>query len=390
MQPEAANRRRCPGSSAVRVVPQWLLGATLGFCAALALGLGGDRFSRGSGGLPSLPAAPAASVLAPIVPVFPPPLEPPLPAAAAAAAAADAAAAIAAYPYLRGARWSATEALALAAADARALPAGAAAECLGWLSSASRVASFTAQYGQDATIYYSFLAGKLARGERGVYVDIGANDARRFSNTWFLDRCLGWTGICFEADPDLAAKLRASERSCRVVNACANGVAGELPYVRNTPKQPYSGHIAREGETADAAVACAPLSELLRAEGLARVDFLSIDIEGNEIRAMSNTDWDAVPVELVLVESAWSNEQLDMLLHDGGYWRASDISYIDDLYVRAPRLLHGAMQTPGRVENWRHLLAEEKRKGRCVKREAGIGQQGDSVVYTGGEGSIAD
>ena len=275
----------------------------------------------------------------------------------------------AAHSYMAAAREkSIAEALAGAQADARALPVGAAPECAAWLTSNTLQPTFVSQVGQDATIYYSFLAGKLARGERGFYVDVGANDPRVISNTWFLDRCLGWRGICFEADMALAANLKRSERTCTVINKCASDRVGEIPYVNAG----VNGHVARPGETANAIVPCAPLSELLRTEGVTSVDFLSIDIEGNEVTALSNSDWDAVPIQLLLVETAWSSELLDMLLSDAGFWRISDLAYGDDLYIRGPRLLHNTMQASHRKGNWEWIVAKEKEKGRCLKREGNV------------------
>ncbi len=52
-------------------------------------------------------------------------------------------------------------------------------------------------------------------------MDIGANNPKELSNTYFLEKCMGWKGICIEADPGLAAVLRA-ERACTVVNLCAD------------------------------------------------------------------------------------------------------------------------------------------------------------------------
>lgn len=286
------------------------------------------------------------------------------------------------YPLLSRARAvTREEALALAQADARALPLDAPPECAAWLNATELQAGFTSQLAQDSSIYYSFFAGKLARGERGTYVDIGAHDARFLSNTYFFDRCLGWSGVCFEADPILAAGLSKSNRTCTVVNKCANNAISTLPYVTNHA----NGHVAGPGEKGNVDVECAPLSELLAEVGIAHADFLSIDIEGNEVTALSNTDWDAIPIEMILVEMAWSSEQLDMLLHDGGYWKITDIAYLDDLYIRGPRLLHSVVHTPERVGNWKWIADFEKRKGRCIKREPSTLTTDESgkIVYTG-------
>jgi hypothetical protein len=47
-------------------------------------------------------------------------------------------------------------------------------------------------------------------------------------------------------------------------------------------------------------VKCIPLSEILIEQGLKYVDFLSLDIEGIEVVTLANSDWDSVPVDLIV------------------------------------------------------------------------------------------
>jgi len=243
---------------------------------------------------------------------------------------------------------------ALALLDVGSLPVSAPKECAEFLADFSE--SFTSQYGQDSILYYNFWAGLLAKGFQGFYVDLGSNQPKVISNTWFLDKCLGWKGLCIEADPVLSENLRKSERTCKVINKCASGERSTLPYVTENS----GGHIAARGEKADVYVSCAPLSEILIENGIEHVDFLSLDIEGNEVLALAKSDWDSVPVELILVESAWSNEMLDMQLHDAGFWKVSDIAYLDDVYIRAPRLLKFFSENINRKNNWEYIAAHEK------------------------------
>jgi hypothetical protein len=157
---------------------------------------------------------------------------------------------------------------ALALVDAHSLPGTAPRECVTFLTGFST--SFTSQFSQDAILYYNFWAGRLANGDKGFYVDLGANDPKLISNTWFLDKCLGWKGLCIEADPILAENLQKSERTCKVVNMCASGERSTLPYVTKGS----GGHVAVDKEKADVFVKCSPLSEILVEEGVQHVDFL--------------------------------------------------------------------------------------------------------------------
>ena len=286
------------------------------------------------------------------------------------------------YPYLAGAHAvTPGAALAAAQADARALAADAPAECAAWLSSPSLLREFTSQFGQDAAIYYTFLAGQLARGQRGFYVDLGANKPRALSNTWFLDRCLGWRGLCIEADPSLAAGLRDSERTCTVVNMCSAATRSELKFVVDGSPDNAGGHVAGEGEAGAVAVACAPLHEILTTHNVEHVDLLSLDIEGNEVPALTNNDWEAVPIEMIVVETGWNNEQLDMLIHDGGFWRVNDIGYLDDLYVRGPRLVKDkAYDASSRKINYEYFAEQDRRSIKRAPAQLNVDADNE-VVY---------
>ena len=79
--------------------------------------------------------------------------------------------------------------------------------------------------------------GREPRGTGGgVYVDIAAHHFKRISNTYyffdvcFFDVCLGWRGVCVEANPVYHAGIRA-HRSCDLVPQCASNGTHELNFV---------------------------------------------------------------------------------------------------------------------------------------------------------------
>jgi hypothetical protein len=47
----------------------------------------------------------------------------------------------------------------------------------------------------------------------GTYIDLAAYHPRKHSNTYMLDVCYGWKGICIEADP-AKANLYKLTRFC--------------------------------------------------------------------------------------------------------------------------------------------------------------------------------
>ena len=72
---------------------------------------------------------------------------------------------------------------------------------------------FLGAHAQDLFVWYNH-ARFLNR--RGFYVDLATNDAIARSNTYFLDRCLGWSGLCIEPNPLHHARIRR-ERSCELL-----------------------------------------------------------------------------------------------------------------------------------------------------------------------------
>ena len=55
-----------------------------------------------------------------------------------------------------------------------------------------------AQYGEDVHLLPLLL--EATGGARGVFVEMGALDGFDKSNTYALERCLGWDGVLIEAE----------------------------------------------------------------------------------------------------------------------------------------------------------------------------------------------
>ena len=58
----------------------------------------------------------------------------------------------------------------------------------------------------------------------GVYIDLAANDPFVLSNTFFLDRCRGWRGVCVEPNPQHHRRIR-SLRGCELVPNCISNTS---------------------------------------------------------------------------------------------------------------------------------------------------------------------
>ena len=203
---------------------------------------------------------------------------------------------------------------------------------------------FHGQYGQDAFVVDHF------RGKRGgVFVDIGANDGVSLSNTYYLERELGWSGLLVEPHAEMHAALQRV-RTAHAVNACAadhdgvarfsqieggsnmlSGVASKFSHmherrVRRSMRK--SGSQLREVE-----VPAVRVDRVLEDVGIDRVDYLSIDTEGGEREIIDAIDLERFGVELVTMENNGRDLSTRRYMRDRGYEIAAVLG-CDEVFVR--------------------------------------------------------
>jgi FkbM family methyltransferase len=143
----------------------------------------------------------------------------------------------------------------------------------------------------------------------GIFVDVGANDYRHFSNTYFLETTLGWSGVAVEPLRQFEADYLAHRPRTRFRPFFVSDVShetAEMYYLKDntlvTSADP--AFTARSG--GDAEEISAPtitLDDLLTAEHIDRVDFLSIDIELHEPQALAGFDVRRFMPALVCIEA---------------------------------------------------------------------------------------
>ncbi len=188
--------------------------------------------------------------------------------------------------------------------------------------------------------------------ERGFFVEAGAADGVRESNTYFLERIRGWEGVLVEPIPSLSrrcAKERPRSRvfQCALVSEAHEGSTVEM----------FDGHLmslvrgslgdpAEEARRLEAAahwhgangrvleVPARTLSSILDEVGVERIDFFSLDVEGYELEVLRGLDLRRHRPAFILVESldAESGRAVDRHLRAAGYAAADRLSPRDRLY----------------------------------------------------------
>ena len=140
----------------------------------------------------------------------------------------------------------------------------------------------------------------------GTFVDLATNDPIIRSNTWFLEQCLGWTGLCIEPVPTLHAKIRR-ERTCKLVPHCISKQENDVDFWVSEFATGGSSHIGpgagEKGPGHTEKIKCKTLSQVFKENKLKHVDFMSLDIEGHEYDALRTLDLFKYPVDVIIAES---------------------------------------------------------------------------------------
>ena len=193
-------------------------------------------------------------------------------------------------------------------------------------------ARYFSQYGQDRFVFERFFRGV----DRGVFLDVGADDGVDKSNTKFFEE-LGWTGLCVEPSPSRFSSLRANRRA-ECLNVAIASRPGEVEFLDMTGwGKGLSGivahydprHVERiERETTNnpltasktlVRVPAVPLATVLEARGLRHIHYASIDVEGSELDVLASIDWTTTTIDVLRVEDNYADAGLQRVLAERGY-----------------------------------------------------------------------
>jgi Methyltransferase FkbM domain len=166
-------------------------------------------------------------------------------------------------------------------------------------------------YGPDrqSQYYEEWIARDFFQDRRGgVFVDIGAADPKVLSNTWHLEHGLGWSGIAVDAQAEYGAAYAVGRPNTRFHTFFVADRSSERVklFLNDTPVVASSTPAFTEkwGQLRGARdVTTITLNDLLDAERVTAIDFLSIDIELAEPQALAGFDVGRFKPRLVCIEA---------------------------------------------------------------------------------------
>jgi len=254
---------------------------------------------------------------------------------------------------------------------------------------------FQSSSGQD-----KWVLDTLDNKRDGYFVDIGASSGIVHSNSYALEKCLGWIGICVEPNPNSRAFPRLKKnRNCICENVCIYSKNTEVDFVARGRRIETSGICGPfESEYIEFQVSnkhpiikvpAITLLELLKKnDAPSTIDYLSIDTEGSEWEILKDFDFSKYTFLTMTVENNYNEEdkvrrekdkvkrdRIRELLQNNGYILKKQLWFGEDWFIYDQHKFHSDMGQ----DKWVLDTLDNKRNGYFVDIGASNGISGNNT-----------
>lgn len=199
-----------------------------------------------------------------------------------------------------------------------------------------------------------FVLDQLYYKQNGYFVDIGASDGITGSNTYILEKFYKWNGICVDPNPSTLKSLCGS-RDVIISDLCVHSETGKvLPFQYLEDQTQFYGWNFRSGikgviedpgddfsEINVLSVSLQDLLKLYRAPSV--IDYISLDVEGNELAILENFDFNSYHINCLTVEhdSGEQQQKIRNLLLNKEFELFTDVNcYNEDWFVNKNLLVN--------------------------------------------------
>ncbi|KAL1530909.1 hypothetical protein AB1Y20_001800 [Prymnesium parvum] len=176
--------------------------------------------------------------------------------------------------------------------------------------------NYRSQSKQDLVLsmltWYATATGKWPSNQPRVFFEAGGLDGVTWSNTLFLERCLGWKGLLLEGSPSSSALMlrnRPADVNVHMAICPKPGfvkfmysgmgpIAGDSSHLHSGFQERYATKAARLTQP----VPCMPLQSVFDAGNFTHFDVFALDVEGAELTALQTIDWTRTTIDIAIVE----------------------------------------------------------------------------------------
>jgi len=199
---------------------------------------------------------------------------------------------------------------------------------------------FYSQCDEDKIIYEKYISKiKL---NNPTYLEMGAMAGIKYSNTFFFEKELNWTGILIEPSTynfNLLQQNRPNnklfnniisnitDREVEYINyecECLSGVAGIIDTIPKDNMITYYENdnvwqkSMREQYLHIKKIKPISLSQVIDESKFTKIDFFSLDVEGHEYEVLCSYNW-SIPINMFLIENNPNKNKIDELLLSKNY-----------------------------------------------------------------------
>lgn len=181
----------------------------------------------------------------------------------------------------------------------------------------------------------------------GVFVDVGAFHWKNASTTLYLEKHLGWTGLAIDANPRFGPGYAENRPGSEFVSYFVSDHSGDTedlfeagPLSSTSEEHIRSFPNMKESDLDQIEVPTITLDDLLESRGIEEIDFLSMDIELGEPKALAGFDIERFRPELVCIEASRAvREPISKYFAEHGYERIDEYLPLDSVnwYFRPRR-----------------------------------------------------
>ena len=164
--------------------------------------------------------------------------------------------------------------------------------------------------------------------KNGVFLEMGALNGLKYSNTWWLEKEAGWRGVLIEPAGPSYNDLKRNRPQALMFNAAICSEFTTVHYTENSRSAAIEGvwefmsdsyrkrwHPEVTDPSGLPEVSCVPLNYLLHRYGIDEIDFWSLDVEGGELEVLKEFNFNKVRVNTMVVEmDRYSSEKNTQIL----------------------------------------------------------------------------
>ena len=213
----------------------------------------------------------------------------------------------------------------------------------GWLS----------QENEDRWLYEHFFHDAVFSGP-GTFLELGALDGIRFSNTYLFEKALQWTGVLIEASTINFESLERNRGQGTAVVTLHAAVCEPGKTLELYGSGSMAGVAVNNGNQQVSRVTCIQLDNFLLTSGIHKLDLLSLDVEGMELEVLKQMNFQAVQTFVVLIEMRPVDESTNPLIREylskqGFCLFASNVGHSNEVWIN-PQYEHNTVRQQKRTE----------------------------------------